>query len=684
MFKKIFFPIIAISLIYNMNISVAGNHEVIHPIDGYSIGWKESRAIPYWMDQGSLGVLKNSQARSLVESMMNTWASVETARVGFSYQGELSEDVTIDNFLDYLSMTSCGGSERENIPKNVVPIVFDSDGQILEYLTGIGSSGEVGGLSTLRCFVGSSEDPRSIYQGMIIINGTFVDGKGSSNDNPDDLAMNIEAGVILHELGHLIGLDHSALNEDLYTKISGGSLSVDYSRYLPVMLPTVLRNSNSSTVLKPDDIAAISTLYPRDDYLASVGTITGNIKNDHDQEIRKVNVIARNVDDPLCEVFSTISGRRCVPLVDGTGRTNFNATDCPAPELLGDYAIEGVPSGVYTVEVEDLEAGWMRSGMFPSTLNADLPGSAEYFNNGDEASESPFLSSTVNVSANEVSSNIDIVLSGSVANNSSLDRMPMDELREGQGTRCLTDPVDYQAEVNEIDGGMIAVLGAVDAENAGAGCRLNNRSAIDLGISFIFLFAIMGLIAGSEKMYKKFFLCSFVLLMFIAPAFARASSIVPVDLDKMSRKAGKIFYGRCIDVQVGKDENGALATMITYEVIRGVKDADASTVSFKVFGNATSDGTGQSVTTVGMTSFYPGREDVLFLYKESPWGFTSPVGLWQGDFSVVRSNTGPRLAMAGDQKNNTALNMKSNSPTLDKIITPDELLDKVEKILKDE
>lgn len=710
MLKKIGILGVVVILLINFNKLYAGNHEVIHPTEGYPIGWGDPGAVPYWMDRGPLGVLSNIQAKVLTESMMDTWASVGTALVDFSYRGDLPEDVTKDNIADYLARTTCGDSNRTDIPANVVPIVFDSDGGIIEYLVGIGSSIEVGGLATLRCFVGSLDDPKSIYQGMLIINGQFIDGKGASESSPADISVNGIAGVMLHELGHLIGLDHTALNEEIYNNIYSGAISRDNSKYLPVMLPTVLRNSNSSTTLHPDDISAISILYPRGDYLSTAGNIKGEILTKNGKEVRKVNVIARREDDPLCEAVSAVTGRMCTPLLDPSGHPNFNSTYCDSPELFGDYIIEGLIPGSYTVEVEELADGWIRDGMYPSGVDAELPGDAEFYNNQEQWNESPYLATLVGVAANETVGGINIILSDLQAKGGQLIRLPLSGFDEGPGTRCVADPVDYAGIITEMggEGDFSASLGEGTEEtsaNSGSdgGCQLNRAS--NRGLEMIFIFILVGLcvliraykyqrqhdrrlfcfsiVGGHAPTPTRTYTTILIIIILLISSTATASSIIPTDLDGMSHKAGKIFHGRCIGVDIIKDENGLVSTLVTYEVLRGVKGVATPTVTFKIFGVATKDVEGSAQSTlVGVGDFSPGREDVLFLYQESPWGFTAPIGLWQGEFPVMQTDEGPRLSQKSRSYQTTiGSGVKAAVSAEKKISTPDSLLDEVEEIL---
>ena len=171
-------------------------------------------------------------------------------------------------------------------------------------------------------------------------------------------------------------------------------------------------------------------------------------------------------------------------------------------------------------------------------------------------------------------------------------------------------------------------------------------------------------------------------LTLISSAFA--SSVIPVDLKQMTTKAGNIFYGVCKDVQVAEDENGFMATTVSYDVIRSVKGGGPKTIKFKVFGVAADIATEQPTTLIGMPRFYLGREDVLFLYKASGGGYTSPIGLWQGAFPVVRKDGESKLVDSSDSyKQTLSLGTKTVGRGAD-IITPDDLLDQAEEILEEE
>jgi hypothetical protein len=77
---------------------------------------------------------------------------------------------------------------------------------------------------------------------------------------------------------------------------------------------------------------------------------------------------------------------------------------------------------------------------------------------------------------------------------------------------------------------------------------------------------------------------------------------------------------------------------ITFAVERAAKGVSGETVTIEILhGNGTA---GQ-----GLPGFAPGERAILFLYPPSRLGLTSPVGLGQGKFSLVRDKEGRELAI---------------------------------------
>jgi hypothetical protein len=118
-----------------------------------------------------------------------------------------------------------------------------------------------------------------------------------------------------------------------------------------------------------------------------------------------------------------------------------------------------------------------------------------------------------------------------------------------------------------------------------------------------------------------------------------ASQVRSVNLELLTERAGRVFSGTCVEVQLTRDPvlDREVAT-VTFEVDRVVKGEVAPTVTFRMLAGDEVDG------RTGVSAFHPGEEVVLFLYAESTAGLTSPVGMGQGRFTVVRDKHGRAVA----------------------------------------
>jgi hypothetical protein len=131
--------------------------------------------------------------------------------------------------------------------------------------------------------------------------------------------------VALHEIGHLLGLGHSAIGE---TEMSGGGRRVLGSGAVmfPIALPA---GSIADRQLQPDDRAGISDLYPTPDFAEQTSSIDGRITK-NGIAVFGAHVSAFNLETGV--------------LVGG-----FSL------ETDGSYVVAGLSPGPYIVRVEPLD-----------------------------------------------------------------------------------------------------------------------------------------------------------------------------------------------------------------------------------------------------------------------------------------------------------------------------------------
>ncbi|HEX5038478.1 MAG TPA: hypothetical protein VFX30_15090 [bacterium] len=292
-------------------------------------------------DDATLGGLSNAQAVDLVRELFADWQDV-------TIDGEKTDDIVLEegaalgsvdasNLNDHF--TYCPPSEfcpTENPPfisgsarTGESPILFDDDGSITDAIQGKGASISILGFAGPRV-VERDGGVLHITEGQAVLNGKFINGVDTLSD--PEVAVDEFKGAIFHEIGHLIGLDHTQVNLGSAVKyLKGDTTEADA---IPTMFPLFIDGREQ---FSPhfDDKVAISFLYPTPAFANGFCRIEGTaFRADGKTELQGVNVIAANTGDPLHEDTSFVSG-------------SFYAgpdPDCGVPA--GSFVLAGLRPGV--------------------------------------------------------------------------------------------------------------------------------------------------------------------------------------------------------------------------------------------------------------------------------------------------------------------------------------------------
>lgn len=316
-----------------------------------SLAFKPSTStLSYWTDMGTLGSLSKMQADQLVANAFKSWQDVTTASINFTKAGDLGADVTSSNFMTVLNaVNDC--STLPSVPAGTVAkpatVIYDTDGRIFKAM------GEdpklVGGEASALCPT-SNGTTNTYNRAVAILNGTITN-------------TNEQSAIMVHEFGHMLGLDHSQINLNCLTE---PPCSPDQLAGVPIMFPVLLGSNPDGTfptVPRTDDTAGISALNPETSNnppaqvpFNTLGRIQGRIFfTDGVTQAQGYNVIARNVTNPGTVAVSNVSG---FLFTEDAGNSAVPGSLTEEPfgshdqTLIGFFDIPGLPPGSYTIEVE--------------------------------------------------------------------------------------------------------------------------------------------------------------------------------------------------------------------------------------------------------------------------------------------------------------------------------------------
>ena len=151
-------------------------------------------------------------------------------------------------------------------------------------------------------------------------------------------------------------------------------------------------------------------------------------------------------------------------------------------------------------------------------------------------------------------------------------------------------------------------------------------------------------------MLRKF-LVSFLLGLALG-GNAGAASVRPMQLDEIVDGAAVAFQGTCV---ANRSEREAathlIVTHTTFRVKEVIKGSVPATYEIKQIGGSVGD---LVYRVDGVPNFVPGEEYVVLLPGVSSAGFSSPVGLAQGKFTVKSDAAGAKVSNGRDFREMTA------------------------------
>ncbi|MCB2153789.1 hypothetical protein KQI84_02790 [bacterium] len=301
--------------------------------DGQPLRWAPGSPIVLRLDQGTLGLMTNEEAEQLVRDATAAWSEHAELNIQFEIGKKLGRDVTVDDLAEY----------GPGVLQGYNSVIFDDDGSILQAL---GYSSGVVGLSGIE----NADAAGRITESYVILNGTAMDGISEAGNI--EVSREEFLSIIVHELGHLLGLGHSDLNGTA----AGFDMEIPGYGVPPRESIETMYSYLTAYGATPelDDLAYLAQLYPAD--APTSATLFGNVTNIDGAGVPGIHISARSESDPFFGAVGTITGARTTPVIGSAGA--------------GEFVLAGLtPGHGYSLGVTQIKAGSFPQFVYTDYLN---------------------------------------------------------------------------------------------------------------------------------------------------------------------------------------------------------------------------------------------------------------------------------------------------------------------------
>lgn len=299
------------------------------------------------VDPSGLGEIDAETAFDSTIEVLDLWEAESSLDFQQIDGGKFDSDINVSNYDPILNPSHSLGFS---------PIIFDDDGSITDDLLGKDSKKDVLGFAGAVFFTISGTTITGIKESQAIFNGYLYDraNVGGSLDS----ILNEFQTTILHEFGHMFGLDHT----------QGGDLdrfnadSADLTD-IPVMFPL---SGNPLIALQQDDTASVKEAYPLGNENELYGRIEGKLLK-NGVPIKGANLVAYKAGDANPRKKSVA----CPSNVDG--------------KRLGAFVLPNLDPGAYIIKAEPIDPSFVKGSSvgINSPINPNLMTTGFYRGDGE-------------------------------------------------------------------------------------------------------------------------------------------------------------------------------------------------------------------------------------------------------------------------------------------------------------
>jgi Matrixin len=268
-----------------------------------AIKWNVPR-VRWYANNGGVPGVSASQFQSELAQAFMTWESVPTASIAFEFGGFTSAAPFEDDDLSVFGFQSEPAMDR----------VLGATSFIVDVFAG------------------------TIIESDVFFNSIFPWSVAAAGD---PLRFDVRS-VATHEIGHFLGLGHSAIGETELRPEGGRRVLGSGAVMFPISLG---RGVITDRDLQPDDIAGVSDLYPDGAFRDETGMISGRVRL-NTAGVKGAHVVAFNPQT-------------------GALVGNFTVAD-------SSFRIAGLSPGPYVIRVEPIDDADVDSFMDPQGVNVNF------------------------------------------------------------------------------------------------------------------------------------------------------------------------------------------------------------------------------------------------------------------------------------------------------------------------